>query len=111
MNEERAKARVERARQRMQRQPAPIQYLVVLLGLVLVLGGLVMLVTPGPAFLVIPLGFGLLSVKSDRAKVAADRMLDGMGKASRLPRATKLTIAAVVLLVLAGAIWAYLALR
>jgi hypothetical protein len=111
MNEEKAKARVERARLRMQRQPAPVQYLVVLLGLVLVLGGLVMLVTPGPAFLVIQLGLGLLSVKSDKAKRAADRLLDGMGKASRLPRATKLAIATVVLFAIAAALWAYLALR
>jgi len=111
MNEEKAKQRLERTRQKLQRQPEPFQYLLALLGIVLVLGGIVMLITPGPAFLVIPLGLGLLSLKSERAKRAADKLLDGMGSASRLPRRTKLTIAMVGLLVLGGGLWLYLAVR
>lgn len=103
VNEERAKERLERTRQRLMRQPTPVQYVFVLVGFVLLLGGLVMLVTPGPAFLFIPLGLALLSVKSERAKRAADRIIDTIARGTRLPTRTKVALTAAVVLVVAGA--------
>lgn len=111
MDGERAKARLERARLRMQRQPEPIQYLLVVFGLVLVLAGLVMLLAPGPAFVVLPLGLGLLSLKSDRAKRMADSVIDGAAWASRMSASTKLTIAAVALIVVGTGLWVWIAVR
>lgn len=109
MNEERAKQRLERTRARLQRQPTPVQYLFVLVGFVFLLGGIIMLITPGPAFLMIPLGLALLSVKSERAKDAAEWIIDAIGRATRLPTRTKVALTAGAVLVVGGvAAWVLL---
>lgn len=62
----------------------------VALGLALVLGGLAMLVLPGPAFIVIPIGLAILSLEFawagrllDKSLVRADAAKRKAGEASR----------------------------
>jgi uncharacterized protein (TIGR02611 family) len=74
----------------------------VIAGVVLVLGGLVMLVLPGPAFLVIPIGLAILSLEFtwagrilDAALVQADHAKDKAAHTSRRQKIlTALAIAA-----------------
>lgn len=81
----------------------------VALGLVLVLGGLAMLVLPGPAFVVIPIGLAILSLEFawaghllDKSLVKAD---DAKRKAQQASRTQKLlTAAAIVCAAVAAAI-------
>jgi anti-sigma factor RsiW len=68
--------------------------LVVLLGIVLVIVGLVMLVTPGPAIVVIPVGLAMLGVRFDwlhphlrRLRVQVRRVV----RRVRAPRGTETT--------------------
>lgn len=68
--------------------------LVVLLGIVLVIVGLVMLVTPGPAIVVIPVGLAMLGVRFDwlqphvrRLRVQVRRVVHRV----RAPRGTETT--------------------
>ena len=71
-----------------------------LAGLILIFGGLAMLVLPGPAFLVIPIGLALLSLEFawagrllDQSLVKADEAKD---KAANASRTSKLLSAAAV---------------
>ena len=72
----------------------------VVLGLVLVLGGLAMLVLPGPAFVVIPIGLAILSLEFawaghllDKSLVKAD---DAKRKAQEASRTQKLLSAGAI---------------
>ena len=77
MHAERPKlvARLQGQRERHRRRPAPVRALYALAGFVLLLGGLAMLVLPGPAFLVIPIGLALLSLEFPWAEQALERAL------------------------------------
>jgi uncharacterized protein (TIGR02611 family) len=55
--------RLQAQRDRHARRPRPIRALYVVAGFTILLAGLVMLVTPGPAFVVIPVGLALLSLE------------------------------------------------
>jgi uncharacterized protein (TIGR02611 family) len=65
----------------------------VIAGVIVLLGGLIMLVTPGPAFVLIPIGLAMLSLEF----VWAERMLDhaleraeiAKGKAAQTTRAQR----------------------
>jgi uncharacterized protein (TIGR02611 family) len=67
-------------------------------GVVLVLGGLVMLVAPGPAFVVIPIGLAILSLEFAWAGHLLDRSLekadDAKRKAQEASRTQKILTAA-----------------
>ena len=57
----------------------------VLAGLTLLLGGVAMLVLPGPAFVVIPVGLALLSLEFSWAGRALDKSLVKADQAKRRP--------------------------
>ena len=103
--------RLERQRARHRRRPTPVRVLYALVGFTFTLGGLAMLILPGPAFVVIPIGLALLSLEFTWAERALDRSLaqatrarEAAGRTSRTVRA--LTVAAAVLAVAAVAAWA-----
>lgn len=60
----------------------------VVAGFVLVLGGIAMLVLPGPAFVVIPIGLALLSLEFAWAEKLLDRSLVEADKAKRKAQET-----------------------
>ena len=85
----------------------------VLAGLILVLGGLSMLVLPGPALLVIPIGLAMLSLEFswagrllDKSLVQADKAKNRATSASRTSKL--LTAAAVACAVVAAVVIALL---
>ncbi len=85
----------------------------VVLGVVLVLGGVAMLVLPGPAFLVIPIGLAILSLEFAWASNLLDKSLvkadDAKRKASEASRKQKLLSAAAVACAAAAALIVVLA--
>ena len=100
--------RLERQRAAFRSKPAPVRALFVVAGFTLLLGGIAMLVLPGPALVVIPIGLAILSLEFRWAENALERSLEQAAKAqqkaaetSRVQRilaglATALGIAAVV---------------
>ncbi len=72
--------RLQGQRERHRARPKIVRVLYAVVGFTVLLGGLAMLVLPGPAFVVIPIGLALLSLQFcwagrllDRSLVAADR--------------------------------------
>jgi Flp pilus assembly protein TadB len=57
--------------------------LVVVLGVVLVILGVIMLVTPGPAIVVIPVGLAMLGVRFDWLRLRAARLRDQLRRWAR----------------------------
>lgn len=68
------KLRAQRARHL--RRPKPIRVLIVAAGFVVTLGGIVLLVLPGPAFVIIPIGLALLALEFAWAERALEKALD-----------------------------------
>ena len=86
-----------------------VRVVFVVVGLVLVLGGLAMLVLPGPAFVVIPIGLAILSLEFAWAGSLLDKSLekadDAKRRAGEASRTQKLlTLAATVCALAAAAI-------
>jgi uncharacterized protein (TIGR02611 family) len=73
----------------------PVRILMVVAGFTIFLGGVVMLVTPGPAFVLIPIGLALLSLEFAWAERALERSLLEADKAKK--RAAQTTTAQRVL--------------
>ncbi|HWC26366.1 MAG TPA: PGPGW domain-containing protein [Solirubrobacteraceae bacterium] len=101
----------QRERHRQRRLAVRVAYIVV--GFTLVLGGLAMLVLPGPAFVVIPIGLALLSLEFMWAQSLLDRALEQGEIAKRKAAETSttqrvLTAIATVLGVAAVIAWALL---
>jgi uncharacterized protein (TIGR02611 family) len=99
-------------RDRHHERPRIVRYLFVGVGFTLLLGGILMLVLPGPAFVVIPIGLAILSLQFTWAEVALDKSLDQAAKAQQkaaetTPTERAITAAAVALGVGALAAWAY----
>jgi uncharacterized protein (TIGR02611 family) len=104
--------RLRAQRHRHRKRPRPIRALYVVAGFTIVLAGVVMLITPGPAFVVIPVGLAVLSLefawaeqlleaavkKGEQAKLRA-------AEASRMERA--LSVAAVLLACAAIFAWGW----
>ena len=63
-------------------RPRVVRALYVLVGLTLTLGGMAMLVLPGPAFVVIPIGLAVLSLEFTWAQRALDHAIE-QGEAAR----------------------------
>lgn len=80
-----------------------------ILGLVLVLGGMAMLVLPGPAFIVIPIGLAILSLEFAWAGSLLDKSLvqadNAKRKASEASRKQKILSAAATACGVAAAIF------
>ncbi len=105
--------KLEAQRETLKAKPRPLRWLLVAAGFTLLLAGVVMLVLPGPAFVVIPIGLALLSLEFCWAGRLLDRSLIQADKARRKAAETTwtqrlLTGGAVVLAVAAGiALWSY----
>ena len=105
--------KLEAQRETYRDKPRPLRWLLVAAGFTLLLAGVVMLVLPGPAFVVIPIGLALLSLQFTWAGRLLDRSLVQADKARRKAAETTwtqrlLTAGAVVLAIGAGiAVWSY----
>ena len=106
--------RLEAKRDRHRDRSAVVRALYVVIGFTLVLGGLAMLVLPGPAFLVIPIGLAVLSLEFAWAEGLLSRALEQGEIAKRKAAETTktqriLTGVAIALGVAAFVAWALLA--
>jgi len=106
--------RLEAKRDRHRARSAVVRALYVVIGFTLVLGGLAMLVLPGPAFLVIPIGLAVLSLEFAWAEGLLSRALEQGEIAKRKAAETTktqriLTGVAIALGVAAFVAWALLA--
>jgi len=106
--------RLEAKRDRHRNRSAVVRALYVVIGFTLVLGGLAMLVLPGPAFLVIPIGLAVLSLEFAWAEGLLSRALEQGEIAKRKAAETTktqriLTGVAIALGVAAFVAWALLA--
>jgi uncharacterized protein (TIGR02611 family) len=96
---------VDRLRERRDRQrarPLVVRILYIVVGFTLLLAGIAMLVLPGPAFVVIPVGLALLSLEFAWAEKLLERAIEQSELAKRKASETTktqriLTIVAVVL--------------
>jgi uncharacterized protein (TIGR02611 family) len=68
-----------------------VRGLYVVVGLTILLGGLIMLVTPGPAFVLIPIGLAVLSLEFTWAERLLDRSLEQAEKAKQKAAETTTT--------------------
>ena len=103
--------RLQAQRDRHSRRPRPIRALYVVAGFTILLAGVIMLITPGPAFVLIPIGLALLSLEFAWAEALLDRALDrGEQAKQRASRSTRtervLTVIAALLACAAIASWA-----
>lgn len=105
--------RLEERRATIKDKPRPVRWLLVAVGFTLLLAGAAMLVLPGPAFVVIPVGLALLSLEFSWAGRLLDRSLVEADRARRKAAQTSwtqrlLTGGAVLLAVAAaGGLWGY----
>ena len=88
-----------------------VRILFILVGFTLLLGGIAMLVTPGPAFVVIPIGLAILSLEFRWAEEMLERSLEEADKAAKRAAETSrtqrlLAAVATALAVSAVAVWA-----
>ena len=68
--------RLQRQRERHRQRPLPVRVLYLVVGFTLLAAGLAMLVLPGPAFVIIPIGLALLSLEFAWAQKLLDRALE-----------------------------------
>ena len=94
--------RLRDQRERHSERSRIVRALYVVVGLTVLLGGLIMLVTPGPAFVLIPIGLAVLSLEFAWAERLLDRALEQADAAKRKaaaasPAQKRLTAIATVL--------------
>ncbi len=104
--------RLREQRERHRRRPRPIRALYVVAGFTVLVIGLIMLIAPGPAFVVIPLGLALLSLEFAWAERLLDKALDkaeqAKAKARESTRTERVLTAIAVLLGCAAVVaWGY----
>ena len=97
--------RLQAQRERHRRRPLVVRGLFVGLGFALLIGGLLLLVLPGPAFVIIPIGLALLSLEFAWAEGLLERALMQAEIARRKAAATSRTqrIVSAIAFVLGGA--------
>ena len=100
-------------RDRHQRRPKVVRALAIVAGFTVLLGGLAMLVLPGPALAVIPLGLAILALEFAWAERLLERSLEQAARAKQAASETSaqqrlLTGVAIALAVAAFAAWAIL---
>ncbi|HVF77983.1 MAG TPA: PGPGW domain-containing protein [Solirubrobacteraceae bacterium] len=83
--------RLEAQRERHRRRPFYVRVAYILVGFTLLLGGVGMLLLPGPAFVVIPIGLAILSLEFSWAEGLLDRALEQGEIARRRAAATTKT--------------------
>jgi uncharacterized protein (TIGR02611 family) len=74
--------RLREQRERHRRRPLVVRVLYIVVGFTLLAAGVAMLVLPGPAFVVIPIGLALLSLEFAWAENLLDRALE-QGEAAK----------------------------
>ncbi len=94
-------------------RPRVIRVLYAAVGITILLAGLIMLVTPGPAFAIIPIGLFILALEFSWAEAALEKSLEQADKAKQKAAETTttqrvLTATAGVLAVAAVVAWALL---
>lgn len=104
--------RLEAQRERHRQRHLIVRVLYIVVGFTLLLGGIGMLVLPGPAFLVIPIGLAILSLEFVWAEGLLDRALEkgeiAKRKAAQTTRTQRmLTAIAIALGAAAFGAWAY----
>jgi len=105
--------RMEEQRLRHRRRPMVVRALYIPLGFTVLLAGLAMLVLPGPAFVVIPIGLALLSLEFAWAERLLERAIEqGESARRRAAETTRtqriLTAIAAVLACAAVVAWGFL---
>jgi uncharacterized protein (TIGR02611 family) len=75
--------RLREQRARHVRRPRVVRALYVIAGVTVLLAGVVMLVAPGPAFVVIPVGLAILSLEFTWAERLLERSLEQAERAKR----------------------------
>lgn len=113
MEEHKLIQKLSKQREKQQARPWPLRVLVVLAGATVLLAGLVMLLTPGPAFAVIPVGLFILALEFVWAETALSKALHKADQAKQAakqstPTQKALTATALVLLLAAFVTWAIL---
>ena len=102
--------RLEAQRERHRQRPLVVRVLYIVVGFTLLLGGVAMLVLPGPAFLVIPVGLALLSLEFAWAENLLERALEQGESAKRKAAETTKTqraFTAIAFVLGAGALLAW----
>jgi uncharacterized protein (TIGR02611 family) len=104
-------ARLREQRDRHRDRSRIVRALFVAAGFTLLLAGLAMLVLPGPAFVVIPIGLAILSLEFVWAENALDKSLEQAAKAQKkaaetTPAQRWLTAGAVACAVAGAVAWA-----
>jgi uncharacterized protein (TIGR02611 family) len=102
--------RLRAQRDRHHRRPRPVRALYVVAGFTILLAGLVLLITPGPAFVVIPIGLALLSLEF----AWAEQLLEAAVKKSeqakaRAAESTRIerVLSAIAVLLMCAAVFAW----
>ena len=98
-------------KERHLRRPKPIRWLIVAVGFTVLLAGLAMLVLPGPALAVIPIGLFVLALEFQWAEEWLERSIEQAGRArqraAETSRLTKVVTTGGTVLALAGFVaWA-----
>ena len=75
--------RLEAQRERYHERSRIVRFAFAIVGFTLLLGGIAMLVLPGPAFVVIPIGLAILSLEFTWAERLLDRSLEEAAKAQQ----------------------------
>jgi uncharacterized protein (TIGR02611 family) len=104
--------RLREQRERHLQRPKVIRVLYIVAGFTLLLAGLAMLITPGPAFVVIPIGLAILSLEFAWAERLLDTAIEKGEVAKK--KASETTLKQRILTVIAGTLacaavvaWAY----
>jgi uncharacterized protein (TIGR02611 family) len=105
--------KLREARERHARRAKPIRWLYAAVGLTVLLAGLAMLVLPGPALAVIPIGLFILALEFEWAEEWLERSVKQADKAKRAAaetsRTTRILSAVAITLAVAGVVaWAIL---
>ena len=94
--------RLEKQRERHRQRPIVVRILYIVVGFTLLLGGIGMLVLPGPAFVVIPIGLAILSLEFVWAEGLLERALEqgeiAKRKAAETTRTQRILTAAACVL-------------
>jgi uncharacterized protein (TIGR02611 family) len=94
--------RLEAQRERYKERSRVVRIAFAVVGFTLLIGGLAMLVLPGPAFVVIPVGLAILSLEFTWAERLLERSLEEAAKAQK--KASETTTAQRVLSAIAAAL-------
>lgn len=111
MDKDAIKEGFRQRRETLQGKGLIAQLVITVLGVILTLAGIAMLVLPGPAFVVLPLGLAMLSVRFAWAARLLDVSIDATAAASQSSLRTKLIAASIATAAVAAALFGYFLLK